>query len=247
MNIFKYLIPYILASTFVTPALAWTKDEINLQIDWTNVLVNNGCSGTFINDTEVLTAFHCVRDQFQDVERSRVQDDGTVKKEKVRLAVPGIVSQISYGQNSTMDMKLSVSYKIKKSDSRVDLALLSVSRKNILGGVKLSCTEPERGDTVYAVGNPFGVLYASLSKGIIGSTQRSYRDLELSGQLGDSTDLGEHGLVQHTALIAPGSSGGALYNDKGEFIGVNVRGGAGFAFAVPLSDIREFLGNETCK
>jgi S1-C subfamily serine protease len=75
--------------------------------------------------------------------------------------------------------------------------------------------------------------------------------LQIAGELGDATDDGEHGLVQHTAVIAPGNSGGALYNADGHFVGVNVRGmPGGFGFAVPLSDVRAFLKKndvEVCK
>ena len=41
--------------------------------------------------------------------------------------------------------------------------------------------------------------------------------------------------------LTGGSSGGALYNDRGELIGVVVRGAPGIALSVPLSDILAFL------
>ena len=216
---------------------------MNKVIDSSNVLVNSGCSGTRVDDVGdyILTAYHCVGSQYETVTREKIGADGTVTKEKVRVAKPGTVSQFRYkGPNEVQ--KNSYLYKIKATDSALDLALLQTQAS--IGGIvpAMACAEPVRGDKVIAVGNSYAVLYATVTEGIVSSMSRSYRDLQLAGALGDETDDGEHGLIQHSAVIAGGNSGGALYNDNGEFIGVNVRGAAsGFSFAVPLQDIRKFL------
>jgi S1-C subfamily serine protease len=61
------------------------------------------------------------------------------------------------------------------------------------------------GDSVYAVGNPQG-LEGTFSQGIISSVR----------------ELGSKKLLQITAPISPGSSGGPVLNEKGEVIGVSV-------------------------
>jgi hypothetical protein len=233
-----------LGVVLVTPALGWETRAMNKQIDETNVLVNEGCSGTIIKNDLVLTAAHCILDQYKTVEKEVINEDGVVKKEKFRVAVPGTVSQNMYSGPSIIQTNKYV-YKIVKADRSLDLALLKmapVSQKP----AQLSCTDVERGESVYAVGNSFGVLYSSVTKGIVSSLNRSYRDLGLIGELGDLTDDGEHGLVQHSAPIAGGNSGGALYNESGKLVGVNVRGArtGGFSFSVPLEDVKKFIGDE---
>lgn len=224
-----------------TPAMAWDKAAMNKQIDQTNFLVNKGCSGTLIAPKYILTANHCIKDQYEVVDHDAIGADGKVTKEKIRIARPGTVSQIFFSGPAEVQ-KNSYVFKIKSTDSALDLALLELQTKIPNEPAELSCTYLSRGDTVFAVGNPYGALYSTLTSGIVSSLQRSYRDLQIAGELGDLTDSGEHGLVQHSAIIAGGNSGGALYDNDGKLEGVNVRGAAsGFGFSVPLSDIRKFL------
>jgi S1-C subfamily serine protease len=75
------------------------------------------------------------------------------------------------------------------------------------------------GEPVYAVGNPQG-LEGTFSQGIVSSIR----------------EVGTDKLLQITAPISPGSSGGPVLNDKGEVIGVSVatfRGGQNLNFAIP--------------
>jgi len=75
------------------------------------------------------------------------------------------------------------------------------------------------GEPVYAVGNPQG-LEGTFSQGIVSSIRQ----------------VGTDKLVQITAPISPGSSGGPVLDAKGEVIGVSVatfRGGQNLNFAIP--------------
>lgn len=234
-------------AAFVTAAVTVQAREMtpfmtamDRNVDASNVLVDAGCSGTIVAPKVVLTAAHCVVDRFRDVKHDTIDANGKVVVETIRVAVPGTVTQFDHAK-AMVTRTTSVNYKITAIDREADMAVLELAA-DMGVSTEIACQAPVRGDTVYAVGNPFGVLYASLSMGIVGSTDRSYRDLLLAGQLSDATDMGEHALLQHTSLIAPGNSGGALYNAKGQLVGVNVRGGSGFAFAVTLADVRLFLG-----
>src|SRR5260221_1491522 len=83
------------------------------------------------------------------------------------------------------------------------------------------------GDPVYAVGYPQG-LEGTFSQGIVSSIR----------------ELGSNRLLQITAPISPGSSGGPVLNEKGEVIGVSVatfRGGQNLNFAVPSIYLKELL------
>lgn len=222
----------------------WAPADMNRQIDQTNFLVNDNCSATLIDADKgyLLTASHCIVAQFRTIEREKIDDKGVVTKEKVRISAPGTVSQIAFsGPNEVK--RTSYTFKIRLNDTDLDLALIQVNAKlpNV-AAAPLSCRDPERGDTVYAVGNTLGILYASVSKGIVASSNRSYRMIGV-----DDGNMGDNGLIQATAAIAGGNSGGSLYNDSGEIIGVVVRGYQQIApvgLSVPLSDVKTFLTRE---
>jgi hypothetical protein len=85
------------------------------------------------------------------------------------------------------------------------------------------------GDPVYAVGNPQG-LEGTFSQGIISSIR----------------DAGLDKLLQITAPISLGSSGGPVLNSKGEVIGVSVatfKAGQNLNFAIPSNYLKALLPN----
>lgn len=85
------------------------------------------------------------------------------------------------------------------------------------------------GETVYAVGNPRG-LEGTFSNGIISSIR----------------PVGSDKLIQMTAPLSPGSSGGPVINRKGEVVGVSVftiRDGQNLNFAIPANYLRALHTN----
>ena len=83
------------------------------------------------------------------------------------------------------------------------------------------------GSPIYAVGNPRG-LEGTFSQGIISSIRQ----------------IGTDKILQLTAPISPGSSGGPVLNDKGRVIGVSVatfRGGQNLNFAIPSNYLKKLM------
>ena len=83
------------------------------------------------------------------------------------------------------------------------------------------------GAPIYAVGNPRG-LEGTFSQGIISSIRK----------------VGTDKILQLTAPISPGSSGGPVLNDKGQVIGVSVatfRGGQNLNFAIPSNYLKKLM------
>jgi 2-alkenal reductase len=93
------------------------------------------------------------------------------------------------------------------------------------------------GQTVYAIGNPFG-LGRSMSSGIISALDRS---------LPAASGREIRGVVQTDAAINPGNSGGPLLDSAGRLIGVNTAivsgsgSSAGVGFAVPVDVVNEVV------
>jgi len=111
-----------------------------------------------------------------------------------------------------------------------DLVLLQVKAASALPLALGDSKTLAIGEEVFAVGNPEG-LEGTFSQGIISS----FRELD-----GGS-------LVQLTAPISPGSSGGPVLNDKAEVIGVTVatyKGGQNLNFAIPSQYLKELLANK---
>lgn len=87
------------------------------------------------------------------------------------------------------------------------------------------------GETVIAIGNPFG-LESTVTTGVLSGTHRRMRS---GGQ--SYTDF-----LQTDAAINPGNSGGALLTVSGELIGINTQidaRGQNLGFAIPVGRVRK--------
>jgi S1-C subfamily serine protease len=87
------------------------------------------------------------------------------------------------------------------------------------------------GDPVITVGNPYG-LAGSMTTGIVSATGRTITEETSSYAIAD--------VIQTTALLNPGNSGGPLLNYEGQVIGVTtatVSGSQGLGFAIPSDTI----------
>lgn len=113
-------------------------------------------------------------------------------------------------------------------DPERDLVVLKISGARA-GGITLGNSDTVQvGEVVYAVGNPQG-LEGTFSQGIVSSIR----------------EVGTDKLLQVTAPISPGSSGGPVLNGKGEVIGVSVAtfsGGQNLNFAIPSNYLKILLG-----
>jgi S1-C subfamily serine protease len=113
-------------------------------------------------------------------------------------------------------------------DPGTDLALLQVEG-GALPFARLETSHPPRpGQLAIAIGNPLG-FESTVTAGIVSATGRSLRGTH--GRLIDS-------VIQHTAPLNPGNSGGPLLGSSGTVIGVNtaiIAMAQGIGFAIPAS------------
>lgn len=125
--------------------------------------------------------------------------------------------------------------RVKKIDREKDLALLEIPGVKFTGAVRIAEEQGKIKDGICTVGNPRNRLPDTLTCGVISFLDRK---VEKIAQKFTQLDLSS----------APGNSGGMILNEKGEIIGVLVRGIAGdfefagqYVFATTLKDIKEFL------
>jgi len=101
--------------------------------------------------------------------------------------------------------------KVVGYDADVDLAVLKIEDLDLPAAAFGVSDDLEIGDPVYAIGNPLGVkLRNTLTNGIVSATDR---DVDVEGVTMT--------LVQTTAALNSGNSGGPLINQYGQVIGIN--------------------------
>ncbi len=122
-------------------------------------------------------------------------------------------------------------------DSKTDLAVLRVDAGRNLPTVPWGNSDTvEVGDWAIAIGNPFG-LGGSVTAGIVSARGRDIR----SGPYDD--------YLQVDAPINRGNSGGPLFDQLGNVIGVNTAifspsgGNVGIGFAIPANQAREIVSD----
>ncbi|MEM6463812.1 MAG: Do family serine endopeptidase [Pseudomonadota bacterium] len=121
------------------------------------------------------------------------------------------------------------------ADPKTDIAVLKVTPEEPLKAVGFGNSEALRiGDWVMAIGNPFG-LGGTVTTGIVSARGRDIN----SGPYDN--------FIQTDAAINRGNSGGPLFNEEGEVIGVNTAiisptgGSIGIGFAVPADLVQSVV------
>jgi Trypsin-like peptidase domain len=120
--------------------------------------------------------------------------------------------------------------KLLYANSERDIAILKVNSNTLpfFACPKTTGCEARIGESVYAIGNPKG-LSNTISQGIVSALRAE----------------GGEDIVQHTAPISPGSSGGALVDSNGNLLGMNswqVADAQNLNFAISAKHLLEALG-----
>ncbi len=127
--------------------------------------------------------------------------------------------------------------KMLNYDPDTDLALIKINVDKALPVIPIgSSHDLMRGETVVAIGNPFGYQH-TVTVGIISAL---HRNIPVNGSQ-EYRDL-----IQTNADINPGNSGGPLVNIDGKVIGINVAvrvGAQGIGFAIPIDAALEVMAD----
>ena len=126
-------------------------------------------------------------------------------------------------------------------DADYDLAVLKIDPgETALTPVVIGNSENlQVGDEVVAIGNPLGELTFSMSEGIVSCVDR---EINVEGTPFD--------MIQITAAVNSGNSGGPLFNIYGEVVGIvsakystssNGTSVEGLGFAIPINDVLSMI------
>lgn len=123
-------------------------------------------------------------------------------------------------------------------DAQIDIAVLKISADDLVPAQFGSSRVLEVGETVYAIGNPMGYLYGTMTSGIVSAVNRT---INLQG---NSVKL-----IQTNAALNSGNSGGALVNAYGQVVGITVAKidphgevtAEGLGLAIPVSEARRYI------
>jgi len=119
-------------------------------------------------------------------------------------------------------------------DENNDLALLKIEPKKPMPYVEIGDdSQPLLGETVMAIGDPFGLEH-TVTRGVISARNRSY----------DNGDARFDDILQTDAAINPGNSGGPLIDTRGRLVGINMAilsQAQGIGFAIPAKRVANLL------
>ncbi|MFO0711801.1 MAG: trypsin-like peptidase domain-containing protein [Sandaracinus sp.] len=132
-----------------------------------------------------------------------------------------------------LDGSYADSVELLVDDAADDLALLQIVTTHVLHAVRLGDSDRvEVGERAVVIGNPLGLEH-TLSDGLVSARRR----------------IESHNMIQMTAPVSPGNSGGPVFDRRGEVIGVTTAViGLGYGqnlnLAVPVNVLRAIVRDE---
>lgn len=174
-------------------------------------------SGFFINNNTFVTNNHVTRNLH-------------VKSAKIRMK----------------DGRIFSVKKVLKHYSVKDLSLVEINESSSDYLILANSFDIRENSTVYSLGSPqekYTIHYFSLSAGKISDIMNDKWHYPNEKSEGDSEEIVHNAyVIEHTATIHPGNSGGPLLNSRGEVVGINTFfNEEKLNYAIHVSELIEYL------
>ena len=127
--------------------------------------------------------------------------------------------------------------KLVATDPKTDVAVIKIEATGLTKAALGSSSDLVVGEPAIVIGNPLGQLGGTVTSGIISALNR---DVGFQEDDGSTRTMN---LLQMDASVNGGNSGGGLFNQYGELVGIVVAKSSGFSveglgFAIPIDDVR---------
>jgi len=250
MNYFYALVKSQILIIFLFGSVTWAEND-NRRTPIVKAVERVGASVVNINTEEVAPAvrnpFRDSRnpffDQFfkeffpsRDNNRRSLGSGVIIHPEGYILTNEHVVSNATIIKVTLID-KREFDARLVGADIKSDLAVIKIETNENLPHVSLGRSDDLMiGETVIAIGNPFGLQH-TVTTGIISALHRSIKG---------GKNRVYRGFIQLDASINPGNSGGPLLNIEGSLIGVNTaifKKAEGIGFAIPINKAKRIIND----
>ena len=250
MNHFYDLVKSQILIIFLFGSVTWAEND-NRRTPIVKAVERVGASVVNINTEEVAPAvrnpFRDSRNPFfdhffkeffpsRDNNRRSLGSGVIIHPEGYILTNEHVVSKATIIKVTLID-KREFDARLVGADIKSDLAVIKIETKENLPHISLGRSDDLMiGETVIAIGNPFGLQH-TVTTGIISALHRSIK--------GGGNRV-YRGFIQLDASINPGNSGGPLLNIEGSLIGINTaifKQAEGIGFAIPINKAKRIIND----
>ncbi|MBT6662848.1 MAG: Do family serine endopeptidase [Nitrospina sp.] len=250
MNHFYDLVKSQILIIFLFGSVTWAEND-NRRTPIVKAVERVGASVVNINTEEVAPAvrnpFRDSRNPFfdhffkeffpsRDNNRRSLGSGVIIHPEGYILTNEHVVSKATIIKVTLID-KREFDARLVGADIKSDLAVIKIETNENLPHISLGRSDDLMiGETVIAIGNPFGLQH-TVTTGIISALHRSIKGGE---------NRVYRGFIQLDASINPGNSGGPLLNIEGSLIGINTaifKQAEGIGFAIPINKAKRIIND----
>lgn len=250
MNHFYDLVKSQILIIFLFGSVTWAEND-NRRTPIVKAVERVGASVVNINTEEVAPAvrnpFRDSRNPFfdhffkeffpsRDNNRRSLGSGVIIHPEGYILTNEHVVSKATIIKVTLID-KREFDARLVGADIKSDLAVIKIETNENLPHISLGRSDDLMiGETVIAIGNPFGLQH-TVTTGIISALHRSIKG---------GKNRVYRGFIQLDASINPGNSGGPLLNIEGSLIGINTaifKQAEGIGFAIPINKAKRIIND----